>query len=629
MAEGLQIQIGANVSSAVQGLNQVQAELNQTEKDLVGLGNSVDKAAAKIRTLPTATGQATSTLTNFSRVVQDAPFGLIGIANNIDPLVTSFQQLKATTGSTGGAFKALIGQLAGPAGIALAISTTTSLLIAFGDRLFSSGSAAKELAEQSKKVAEAQEAIVQNLGQERSEVDKLIILLKSENTTRGQKETILNKLKQINPQYFGDLKNEAGLVDNLTAAYSKYIASLVARSEVAALSKELEDISTEILKLEKAGATTEVIDLGLQRGLDGRLQTTKILTKEQTNQLTLNTQLSAAERERQRILLEIAKRQEALISNTKIQIAAAKELKDVEERIVVNYSTRGILPQVNEAAKEIQKEIKPITIPAGIDLGADSRLSEQAKKNREYIRQTQKEFEQFSSNINKAFANIQIEGITTLAQGIGQALVGGDIGESFRAFGEVIASGLEIIGKQLIAVGGLAELTQKALAQLFSNPGLALAVGIGLVAAGAALRTSLNTGIKARALGGPVSGGEPYLVGERGPEIFVPRNSGTIIPNNRLNEYNDDNKLSLLNLGNITARALGGIVNFGNKYLVGERGSELFVPSVSGNILPNNSVGSFMGGRMSDIGGKNSVLRGQDIILAYARTQRSQLRVNG
>ena len=572
MAEGLQIQIGANVSSAVQGLNQVQAELNQTEKDLVGLGNSVEKAAAKIRTLPTATGQATSTLTNFSRVVQDAPFGLIGIANNIDPLVSSFNQLKATTGSTGGAFKALIGQLAGPAGIALAISTTTSLLIAFGDRLFSSGSAAKELAEQSKKVAEAQEAIVQNLGQERSEVDKLIILLKSENTTRGQKETILNKLKQINPQYFGDLKNEAGLVDNLTAAYKRYTASLVARSEVAALSKELEDISTEILKLEKAGATTEVIDLGLQRGLDGRLQTTKILTKEQTNQLTLNTQLSAAERERQRILLEIAKRQEALISNTKIQIAAAKELKDVEERIVVNYSTRGILPQVNEAAKEIQKEIKPITIPAGIDLGADSRLSEQAKKNREYIRQTQKEFEQFSSNINKAFANIQIEGITTLAQGIGQALVGGDIGESFRAFGEVIASGLEIIGKQLIAVGGLAELTQKALAQLFSNPGLALAVGIGLVAAGAALRTSLNTGIKARALGGPVSGGEPYLVGERGPELFV--------------------------------------------------------PSVSGGIVPNNSVGSFMSGRMGD-SGRGSVLRGQDIILAYARTQRSQLRVNG
>jgi lambda family phage tail tape measure protein len=35
----------------------------------------------------------------------------------------------------------------------------------------------------------------------------------------------------------------------------------------------------------------------------------------------------------------------------------------------------------------------------------------------------------------------------------------------------------------------------------------------------------------ARAEGGPVSQGRPYLVGERGPEIFQPNQSGTIIPN--------------------------------------------------------------------------------------------------
>jgi TP901 family phage tail tape measure protein len=34
----------------------------------------------------------------------------------------------------------------------------------------------------------------------------------------------------------------------------------------------------------------------------------------------------------------------------------------------------------------------------------------------------------------------------------------------------------------------------------------------------------------ARAMGGPVNSGRPYLVGENGPEIFVPRNSGGIIP---------------------------------------------------------------------------------------------------
>lgn len=35
----------------------------------------------------------------------------------------------------------------------------------------------------------------------------------------------------------------------------------------------------------------------------------------------------------------------------------------------------------------------------------------------------------------------------------------------------------------------------------------------------------------ARAAGGPVSGGQSYLVGERGPELFVPQASGQIIPN--------------------------------------------------------------------------------------------------
>jgi len=37
-----------------------------------------------------------------------------------------------------------------------------------------------------------------------------------------------------------------------------------------------------------------------------------------------------------------------------------------------------------------------------------------------------------------------------------------------------------------------------------------------------------------KAMGGPVSKGTPYLVGERGPELFVPGTSGGIVPNNKL-----------------------------------------------------------------------------------------------
>lgn len=41
-------------------------------------------------------------------------------------------------------------------------------------------------------------------------------------------------------------------------------------------------------------------------------------------------------------------------------------------------------------------------------------------------------------------------------------------------------------------------------------------------------------GIEGRAAGGPVYGGHPYVVGERGPELFVPSTGGHIVPNSGL-----------------------------------------------------------------------------------------------
>ena len=37
-----------------------------------------------------------------------------------------------------------------------------------------------------------------------------------------------------------------------------------------------------------------------------------------------------------------------------------------------------------------------------------------------------------------------------------------------------------------------------------------------------------------KAEGGPVKGGQAYVVGEKGPELFVPPSAGSIIPNNKM-----------------------------------------------------------------------------------------------
>jgi len=54
------------------------------------------------------------------------------------------------------------------------------------------------------------------------------------------------------------------------------------------------------------------------------------------------------------------------------------------------------------------------------------------------------------------------------------------------------------------------------------------------VAAVAALTGGGMVNIGERAAGGPVAGGRPYLIGEKGPELFVPGSNGNVVPNNAM-----------------------------------------------------------------------------------------------
>jgi hypothetical protein len=59
-----------------------------------------------------------------------------------------------------------------------------------------------------------------------------------------------------------------------------------------------------------------------------------------------------------------------------------------------------------------------------------------------------------------------------------------------------------------------------------------------------------------RADGGPVSAMKPYIVGERGPELFVPRTSGNIVSNENLGQFSRGGSQQIVN--NWTIQALDG-----------------------------------------------------------------------
>ena len=87
---------------------------------------------------------------------------------------------------------------------------------------------------------------------------------------------------------------------------------------------------------------------------------------------------------------------------------------------------------------------------------------------------------------------------------------------------------------------GFDDLKKVALSAMAEIAGAALRSGIGAIvgggggggAAGGGLVSALLglvSGAPGRATGGPVSPGRPYLVGERGPELFVPTASGRVM----------------------------------------------------------------------------------------------------
>jgi hypothetical protein len=75
-----------------------------------------------------------------------------------------------------------------------------------------------------------------------------------------------------------------------------------------------------------------------------------------------------------------------------------------------------------------------------------------------------------------------------------------------------------------VALSAMADIAQASLRGLFSPSGGGTGVGTALVNGIGGLISGL-LGMPGRATGGPVSSGRAYVVGERGPELFVPPSS--------------------------------------------------------------------------------------------------------
>ena len=186
-----------------------------------------------------------------------------------------------------------------------------------------------------------------------------------------------------------------------------------------------------------------------------------------------------------------------------IEISVAQSLFTLNENYLKSVETLGVaqsafLGEQNSAQEKLvglkAEEVNLMTLFAGTDIDD---LTSRIRLNSELTENYQKQLP-LIAEINQ----LSTDAGSMIAQGFEDAILSGQkLGDVMRSLGQDL---LRLVFSQTIT-GPLAKVI-----------------------------TSALLGVPMLAMGGPVSAGSPYVVGERGPELFVPSSSGSIVPNSKM-----------------------------------------------------------------------------------------------
>jgi tape measure domain-containing protein len=205
------------------------------------------------------------------------------------------------------------------------------------------------------------------------------------------------------------------------------------------------------------------------------------------------------------------------------------ELKRLQARKEGNKLQEIFYSKELETLKIIEQQLKPREEELRLLLAEQDAL-EAAGELLIPIYEGAQELQKAATDAGKAFAEMFIEADNARLLEQAQQMY-----QIYDQIGQTISSG--IVDALTSAVEGTKTLGEVATDVLKNIANLLLNTGINLLmgsAGGGGLLGALFPKLLGRANGGPVTSSTPYMVGERGPELFVPRSSGTIIPNDKM-----------------------------------------------------------------------------------------------
>jgi hypothetical protein len=545
----------------IQGLN---TQLAQTKAALNQLKSS------GIDPLTKATSNYNSVGTDFARIIQDAPFGIIGVGNNITQLAGSFQVLKNQTGSTSAALKQSFASIfsSGNA-LILGISVLTTVLTVLQQNgFFKTEQAAKSLSERLDEYREKLEGVTKaNLEGQISAQKEIsnfkLLTIQAENTNISLEKRLqaVDQLKKQYPEYLKNLTDEQILTGKVGESYQNLTNDIIALSKAKALSAELDKKAGDILTLrlqeeERANKVLELrekLQTAINNKVDAGARVAGQFTAENDDAMIIQMnidklikeQLKSAE-ERNKIIKEQLFIESQIVNeNTKganFVKETNKGLKDnktaleayskawdeynlqQETAIILSEKFKKEQEDLGKKITQIFAESKPIEVKIKTDVLLDEDIPDQlpfaeqleTALNPKRFTEFEERITQFATNVRDLLQGNVTNAFIDLGYTIGETLAAG--GNVFQALGQSVlksfARFLGQFGEQLIAYGVAATAFGKVSLAL-ATPGGALIAAPLAIAAGIAL-TAIAGAIGGLGKKGPGGGGGGGSVGSSG-----------------------------------------------------------------------------------------------------------------
>ena len=317
------------------------------------------------------------------------------------------------------------------------------------------------------------------------------------------------------------------IVGIAAAAKALAVAVPIAGAAVVAFTAKIAALKIAVLGLSGAIAATGIGAFVIALGA---LTTQIIKTKREQNELNQAIMDGSEDEVTEQLnkQLEIQKKLEERLKNAngRTKVSLENKIKEVEADIRLLEGRQTTLASdelINEKLTERNELLNQNAT------NQDKNIQKTKEQNEELKRQ-QGLFTQITDNI---------------ASGVSDALVGAI--EGTRTLGEAARSIVNNLASDLLRLG-VNTLLKRSFGGIFSNlPGLAN--------------------------GGSAQAGRSYLVGERGPEIFTPKRSGVVIPNNQISSGSSGGIVNNINV-NVSAEGMQSNANE-------DRGKELGVALAS------------------------------------------------